>query len=140
MQQSSATPKNQDVGRRLRKIVACSQPYIYTLQCFLVSTVCGMVSSLHLTSFKMIFTLVATLTLCMGNNTRDGLLARAIDQACTRARLVKLRICEVKRVVRKWRRILYSGNFWSSQSRLLKVQIVCLHQRIVYQLYRSGLV
>ena len=28
MQQSSATPKNRDVGKGLRKIVACSQPYI----------------------------------------------------------------------------------------------------------------
>ena len=28
MQQSYATPKNRDVGRGLRKIVACSQPYL----------------------------------------------------------------------------------------------------------------
>ena len=34
MQQSSATPKNQDVGRRLRKIVACSQS---SSQCLLVN-------------------------------------------------------------------------------------------------------
>ena len=44
MQQSSATPKNQDVGRGLRKIVACSQS---SLQCRLVSTVFGTLSSLH---------------------------------------------------------------------------------------------
>ena len=44
MQQSSATPKNQDVGRGLRKIVACSQS---SSQCLLVPTVFGMVSSLH---------------------------------------------------------------------------------------------
>ena len=44
MQQSSAaTPKNQDVGRGLRKIVACSQ----SSQCLLVSIVFGTVSSLH---------------------------------------------------------------------------------------------
>ena len=47
MQQSSATPKNRDVGIGLRKIVACSQP---SSQCLLVSTVFGMVSSLHPTS------------------------------------------------------------------------------------------
>ena len=29
-------------------------------------------------------------------------IVRMIDQACTRARLVKLRMCEVKRVTRKW--------------------------------------
>ena len=39
----------------LRKIVACSQS---SSQCLLVSTVFGMVSSLHPTSFLMIFTLV----------------------------------------------------------------------------------
>ena len=55
MQQSSATPKTEDVGRRLRKIVACSQ---FSLQCLLVSTVFGTVPSLHPTSFIMIFTLV----------------------------------------------------------------------------------
>ena len=36
MQQSSATPKNQDVGRGLRKIVACSQS---SSQCLFVSVV-----------------------------------------------------------------------------------------------------
>ena len=55
MQQSSATPKNQDVGRGLRKIVACSQS---SSQCLLVPTVFGTVSSLHPTSFLMIFILV----------------------------------------------------------------------------------
>ena len=55
MQQSSAIPKNQDVGRGLRKIVACSQS---SSQCLLVSIVFGTVSSLHPTSFLMIFTLV----------------------------------------------------------------------------------
>ena len=33
MQQSSATPKNRDVGRGLRKIVACSQPYLAVASC-----------------------------------------------------------------------------------------------------------
>ena len=56
MQQSSATPKKQDVGIGLRKIVACSQS---SSQCLLVSTVFGMVSSLHPTSFLMIFILVS---------------------------------------------------------------------------------
>ena len=42
MQQSSATPKNQDIGRGLRKIVACSKS---SSQCLLVSTVFGTVSS-----------------------------------------------------------------------------------------------
>ena len=52
MQQSSATPKNKDVGRGLQKIVACSQS---TSQCLLVSTVLGMVSSLHPSSFLHLF-------------------------------------------------------------------------------------
>ena len=56
MQQSFATPKNQDVGIGLRKIVACSQS---SSQCLLVSTVFGTVSSLHPTSFLMIFILVS---------------------------------------------------------------------------------
>ena len=55
MQQSSATPNNRDVGRGLRKIVACSQS---SSQCLLVPTVFGTVSSLHPTSFLMIFILV----------------------------------------------------------------------------------
>ena len=50
MQQSSATLKNRDVGIGLRKIVACSQS---SSQCLLVSTVFGMVSSLHPASFLM---------------------------------------------------------------------------------------
>ena len=53
MQQSSATPSLHLWG--LRKIVACSQS---SSQCLLVSTVFGTVSSLHPTSFLMIFTLV----------------------------------------------------------------------------------
>ena len=56
MQQASATPKNQDVGIGLRKIVACSHS---SSQCLLVSTVFRTVSSLHPTSFLMIFILVS---------------------------------------------------------------------------------
>ena len=56
MQQSSATPKNKDVGIGLRKIVACSH---FSSQCLLVPTVFGTVSSLHPTSFLMIFILVS---------------------------------------------------------------------------------
>ena len=56
MQQSSATPKNKDVGIGLREIVACSQS---SSQCLLVSTVFGTVLSLHPTSFLMIFILVS---------------------------------------------------------------------------------
>ena len=44
-----------EVGWGLRKIVACSHS---SSQCLLVSTVFGMVSSLHPTLFLMIFTLV----------------------------------------------------------------------------------
>ena len=33
MQQSSATPKNKDVGRGLRGNIACSQPYLTVLSC-----------------------------------------------------------------------------------------------------------
>ena len=52
MQQSSATPKNKDVGRGLQKIVVCSQS---SLQCLLVSTVFGTVSSLHPTLFLHLY-------------------------------------------------------------------------------------
>ena len=55
MQQSSATQSLHLSFWGLRKIVACSHS---SLQCLLVSTVFGMVSSLHPTSFLMIFTLV----------------------------------------------------------------------------------
>ena len=48
--------KNRDVGIGLRKIVACSHS---SPQCLLVSTVFGTVSSLHHTSFLMIFMLVS---------------------------------------------------------------------------------
>ena len=60
MQQSSATPSSYIFGFwGLRKIVACSQS---SSQCLLVSTVFGTVSSLHPTSFLMIFTLVLIMT------------------------------------------------------------------------------
>ena len=49
-------PKTKDVGIGLRKIVACSHS---SLQCLLVSTIFGTVSSLHPTSFLMIFILVS---------------------------------------------------------------------------------
>ena len=61
MQQSSATPENRDVGRGLRKIVACSPS---SSQCLLVPTVFGTVSSLHPISFLMIFILVLQIFLC----------------------------------------------------------------------------
>ena len=55
MQQSSATQSLHLSFWGLRKIVACSHS---SSQCLLVYTVFGMVSSLHPTSFLMIFTLV----------------------------------------------------------------------------------
>ena len=55
MQQSSATQSLHLSFGGLRKIVACSHS---SSQCLLVSTVFGMVSSLHPTSFLMIFMLV----------------------------------------------------------------------------------
>ena len=55
MQQSSATPKNQDVGIGLWKIVACSHS---ASQCLLVPTVFGTVSSLHPTSFFILVSLI----------------------------------------------------------------------------------
>ena len=45
-QQSSATPKKQDVGIGLRKIVACLPVVLFN-----ISTAFGTVSSLHPTSF-----------------------------------------------------------------------------------------
>ena len=56
MQQSSATPSLHLGFWKLQKIVACSQS---SSQCLLVSKAFGAVSSLHPTSFLMIFTLVA---------------------------------------------------------------------------------
>ena len=55
MQQSSTTQSLHLSFWGLRKIVACSHS---SSQCLLVSTVFGTVSSLHPTSFLMIFTLV----------------------------------------------------------------------------------
>ena len=55
MQQSSATQSLHLSFWGLRKIVACSHS---SSQCLLVSTVFGMVSFLHPTSFLMIFILV----------------------------------------------------------------------------------
>ena len=55
MQQSSATQSLHLNFWGLRKIVACSHS---SSQCLLVSTVFGTVSSLHPTSFLMIFILV----------------------------------------------------------------------------------
>ena len=54
MQQSSATQSLHLSFGGLRKIVACSHS---SSQCLLVSTVFGAVSSLHPTSFLMIFIL-----------------------------------------------------------------------------------
>ena len=54
MQQSSATQSLHLALWGLRKIVACSQS---SLQCLLVSTVFGMVSSLHPTSFLILVTI-----------------------------------------------------------------------------------
>ena len=56
MQQSSATQSLHLSFWGLRKIVACSHS---SSQCLLVSKVFGTVSSLHPTSFLMIFTLVS---------------------------------------------------------------------------------
>ena len=56
MQRSSAIQSLHISFWGLRKIVECSQ---YSSQCLLVSTVFGTVSSLHPTSFLMLFILVA---------------------------------------------------------------------------------
>ena len=62
MQQSSATQSLHLSFWGLRKIVACSHS---STQCLLVSTVFGTVSSLHPTSFLMIFTLCIDVTVYM---------------------------------------------------------------------------
>ena len=67
MQQSSATQSLHLSFWGLRKIVACSHS---SSQCLLVSTVFGTVSSLHPTSFLMIFTLVDTATISPCNSQR----------------------------------------------------------------------
>ena len=67
MQQSSATQSLHLSFWGLRKIVACSHS---SSQCLLVSTVFGTVSSLHPTSFLMIFTLVGY---------RDNTMPKTVD-------------------------------------------------------------
>ena len=64
MQQSSATQSLHLSFWGLWKIVACSHS---SSQCLLVSTVFGTVSSLHPTSFLMIFTLVYIAFTCVYN-------------------------------------------------------------------------
>ena len=67
MQQSSATPKNQDVGIGLWKIVACSHS---SSQCLLVSTV----SSSHPTSdFYTCFTNFLSRLSLDGSARRDAI-------------------------------------------------------------------
>ena len=108
MQQSSATPKNRDVGRGLRKIVACSR--VSTIPCsgFLYLQLFGTVSSLH--DFYTCFT---HFSLTMSISTNRGLpslpgyrsrvpyiYAPALDLAAKR------RMRKIELVIRKWRRIL----------------------------------
>ena len=99
MQQSSATLKNRDVGIGLRKIVACSQS---SSQCLLVSTVFGMVSSLHPTLFFMIFILIfyaglAFDTIYSARRLRRDAITRTYAHAyCARARLVSNGSCDVR--------------------------------------------
>ena len=75
MQQSSATQSLHFSFWGLRKIVACSHS---SSQCLLVSTVFGTVSSLHPTSFLMIFTLVhvGVVWTCLSCHTDRGKPAR----------------------------------------------------------------
>ena len=113
MQQSSATPKNKDVGRGLRKIVACSQPYL---------AVFGTVSSLHLTSFLMIFTLVSLIF----SSHRHG--KRHPSLNCMR-----MRICYVKR------KLCRSISLGSRPSPFVHICIIykrmqCTHKRVLHAL------
>ena len=78
MQQSSATQSLHLSFWELRKIVACSHS---SSQCLLVSIVFGTVTSLHPTSFLMIFILVYTVLLYFVSAEP----VRALSlQACTR--------------------------------------------------------
>ena len=70
MQQSSATQSLHLSFWGLRNIVACSHS---SSQCVLVSTVFGTVSSLHPTSFLMIFILVITWSRSHVLSSIDGL-------------------------------------------------------------------
>ena len=73
MQQSSATPKKNDVGRGLREIVACSKS---SSQCLLVSTVFGTVSSLH--HISIFYTCFTHFSLTVSISTNRGLPSLAL--------------------------------------------------------------
>ena len=94
MQQSSATQSLHLSFGGLRKIVACSHS---SSQCLLVSTVFGTVSSLHPTSFLMIFILVSLIPgLALTVARRDD---RTRTRTCTYAHAYAY--CE-REVKRKW--------------------------------------
>ena len=147
MQQSSANPKNQDVGRGFWKIAACSQP------CFLASTVFGTVSSLHpISNFYTCFTHFSlamsisglpSLALYMVLSSFHGWLYLDLWTLLVHTRThyiaiyahsldlsAELRMREIKLVTCKWRRILQKLlDLTKSPSERYK-----LHQRIMYNL------
>ena len=110
MQQSSATPKKRDVGRGLRKIVACSQPYLAVASC-IYSFWHGVIPTSYdfYTCFTH-FSLTVSISTNRGLPSLDYLpgyrsrvpyiYAHALDLS------VKIRMREIELVIRKWRRIL----------------------------------
>ena len=114
MQQSSATPKNKDVGIGLRKIVACSHS---SSQCLLVSTVFGTVSSLHPTSFLMIFILVSLIFYPrLDCSARRDDITRTYTLLCARARSkteIVMSSTYVRAIKIKWRRTKRKSPRWT---------------------------
>ena len=110
MQQSSATPKNRDVGRGLRKIVACSQPYLAVASCIYSfwHGVIPMIFTLIFNDFYTCFTNflstnrgLPSLDYLPGYRSRvPYIYAHALDLSA------KIRMREIELVIRKWRRIL----------------------------------
>ena len=118
MQQSSATPKNRDVGRGLRKIVACPQPYLAVASC-IYSFWHGVIPISYFdfyTCFTHFSLTVAypqhrglpSLALRMGGVDLypDIRISLARTLFCSCARYIKIRMREIQLVIEKWRRIL----------------------------------
>ena len=108
MQQSSATPKNRDVGRGLWKIVACSRPYLAVASC-IYSFWHGVIPTSCFTHFSL--TVSISTNRGLPSPSTDGVyldiypdIARAhpiYTLGCSCMLSAKIRLCEIELVTRK---------------------------------------